>query len=92
MAIAAAQSMENNRGGSGRGYTPMRRMAAPSKDSKKPVYQKDLRMRFKNSKDPAYIAFEFLDNQPISRLAADFVKDSFFEFVEFMNNVTSVMK
>ena len=91
MAIAAAQSMENNRGGSGRGYTPMRRMA-PKKDSKTPVYQKDLRMRFKNSKDPAYIAFEFLDNQPISRLAADFVKDSFFEIVEFMNNVTSVMK
>ena len=44
----------------------------------------DRRMRFRNSKDPIYIAFDFLDRQPIEKLAKEFVKDT---IKDTMNNV-----
>ena len=39
-------------------------------------FSSDRRMRFRNSRDPLFIAFDFLDNQPIDRLAREFVKDT----------------
>ncbi len=47
----------------------------------------DPRMRFRNSADPIYVAFEYLDEQPISTLAASFVKDSFNDVIKFVSKV-----
>ena len=93
MAVNAPMTAENNRGGSGRGYTPMRRRGGQNaKKASTANYRKDARMRFKNSKDPVFVAFDFIDNQSIPELAADFVKDTVFDILQFVNNVVSVMK
>ena len=87
MAIAAATNMNNNRSGSG-AFTPLRRRPAQSKqlaanlDKKK---KKDIRMRFKNSRDPIYVAFDYLDKRPIQELAVEFVKDSIFDIMNFVS-------
>lgn len=47
----------------------------------------DSRMRFRNSTDPVYIAFEYLDNQPVSVLAASFVKESINDVIKFVSKV-----
>ena len=49
--------------------------------------KKDRRMRFNNSKDPIYYVFDVIENRPISTLAKEFVKDSFFEAVNFVSQV-----
>lgn len=49
--------------------------------------QKDRRMRFNNSKDPIYYVFDVIENRPISTLAKEFVKDSFFEITNFVSQV-----
>ena len=49
--------------------------------------QKDKRMRFNTSKDPIYYVFDVIENRPISTLAKEFVKDSFFEAVNFVSQV-----
>ena len=94
MAVSAAMTAENNRGGSGRGYMPMRRRGGGQggQNGSTPNYRKDARMRFKNSKDPVFVAFDYIDNQSIPELAADFVKDALFDIMQFVNNVASVMK
>ncbi len=48
---------------------------------------KDRRMRFNNSQDPIYYVFDCIDNRPVSTLAKEFVKDSFFEVVNFVSKV-----
>ena len=45
----------------------------------------DRRMRFNNSKDPIYYVFDVIENRPISTLAKEFVKDSFFEITNFVS-------
>ena len=42
-------------------------------------------MRFKNSRDPLYIAFDYIDNRPVQELAVEFVKDSLFDIVNFIS-------
>ena len=91
MAVSAPITTQNNRGGSGRGYTPMRRQNR-QQIAASPVYKKDARMRFKNSKDPVFVAFDYIDKQSIPQLAADFVKDTVFDIMQFVSNVASVMK
>ena len=49
--------------------------------------QKDKRMRFNTSKDPIYYVFDVIENRPISTLAKEFVKDSFFDAVNFVSQV-----
>ena len=49
--------------------------------------KKDRRMRFNNSKDPIYYVFDVIENRPIKTLAKEFVKDSFFEAVNFVSKV-----
>ena len=44
-------------------------------------------MRYKPSKDPIYYVFDVIENRPISTLAKEFVKDSFFEAVNFVSQV-----
>lgn len=48
---------------------------------------KDRRMRFNNSQDPIYYVFDCIENRPIPVLAKEFVKDSFFEMVNFVSKV-----
>jgi len=48
---------------------------------------KDRRMRFNNSQDPIYYVFDCIENRPVSVLAKEFVKDSFFEVVNFVSKV-----
>ncbi len=48
---------------------------------------KDRRMRFNNSQDPIYYVFDCIENRPIKVLAKEFVKDSFFEVVNFVSKV-----
>ena len=93
-AIGAPMTAENNRGGSGKGYRPMRRgqKQGQGQQKRQPVYSKDARMRFKNSKDPVYVAFDYIDKQSIPQLAADCVQDLLFDVMHFFNNVTSIMK
>ncbi len=47
----------------------------------------DRRMRFNNSKDPIYYVFDVIENRPIKTLAKEFVRDSFFEAVNFVSKV-----
>lgn len=48
---------------------------------------RDKRMRFNNSQDPIYYVFDCIENRPIKVLAKEFVKDSFFEAVNFVSKV-----
>ena len=48
---------------------------------------RDKRMRFNNSQDPIYFVFDCIENRPMSVLAKEFVKDSFFEAVNFVSKV-----
>ena len=47
----------------------------------------DPRMRFRNSKDPIYVAYECIDNQPISTLARVFIKDQVKGFIKFVSKI-----
>lgn len=67
-------------------------MVRPSRKRKAPaefnyLKNKDRRMRFNNSKDPIYYVFDCIENRPVSTLAKEFVKDSFFEVVNFVSKV-----
>ena len=47
----------------------------------------DPRMRFRNSKDPIYVAYDCIDNQPISTLARVFVKDRVKGLIKFVSKI-----
>lgn len=49
--------------------------------------KKDRRMRFNNSQDPIYYVFDCIENRPLSVLAKEFIKDSFFETVNFVSKI-----
>ncbi len=49
--------------------------------------KKDRRMRFNNSQDPIYSVFDCIEDRPLKVLAKEFVKDSFFEAVNFVSKV-----
>ena len=49
--------------------------------------KRDSRMRFNNAKDPIYYIFDCIENRPISTVAKEFVKDSFFEVANFVSKV-----
>ncbi len=51
--------------------------------------KKDPRMRFRNSKDPIYVAYDYLNNQSISQLAVSFVKESVRDAIKFVSKVIS---
>ncbi|MDD3594468.1 MAG: hypothetical protein PHX18_07565 [Candidatus Gastranaerophilales bacterium] len=62
-------------GGNGK-HKPLRKVQKKENkgefDPFNPVYD---RMHFKNARDPIYLAFDNLDRQPVTKLAADFIKD-----------------
>ena len=91
MTIIAPSGTENNRTGNGR-YTPLRRQKKQGEQEKEQerndlLDKKDRRMRFKNSKDPVYVAFDYLDKQPLKKLAIDFVKDSITDIIVFVSKL-----
>lgn len=49
--------------------------------------KRDKRMRFNNAKDPIYYVFDCIENRPVSTLAKEFVKDTFFEITNFVSKV-----
>lgn len=51
--------------------------------------KRDKRMRFNNSRDPIYYVFDCLENRPVSTLAKEFVKDTFFEITNFVSKVVA---
>ena len=86
MSILAATNTENNRTGNGN-YKPLkRRKEKEEKEFDQDILdKKDRRMRFKNSKDPIYVAFEYIDKQPLKKLAIEFVKDSINDMIVFIS-------
>ncbi len=84
MAISAMTQMNNNRGGNGQ-FRPMARRPKQLETALKAIDKKDIRMRFRNSRDPIYIAFDYLDKRPVQELAVDFVKDSIYEIMNFIS-------
>ena len=75
--------------GNGR-HTPLARNKKQAKEQVQEfVYldKADTRMRFNNSKDPIYFAFEYLEKRTVAQLASDFVKDSFFEITSFVSKI-----
>lgn len=49
-------------------------------------------MRFRNSKDPIYIAFDFIDRQPLEKLAKEFVKDTIKDTMSSVIKFISMVK
>ncbi len=49
----------------------------------------DRRMRFNNAKDPIYYVFDCIENRPVTTLAKEFVKDTFFEITNFVSKVVA---
>ena len=68
-----------------------RKVQKKQKSGKEFLYLKnnDRRMRFNNSQDPIYYAFEVLENRTVPQLMGDFVKDSFFEISTFISKVVA---
>ena len=65
---------------------PSRRRKSSIKEFKY-LENKDKRMRFNNSQDPIYYVFDCIENRPVTTLAKEFVKDSFFEIANFVTKV-----
>ena len=87
MAINPAGDAQNNRGGDGH-FRPLLRKAQKEnrlQATLSVIDKKDIRMRFKNSRDPLYIAIDYMDQRPVKDLAIDFVKDTLFDFVNFIS-------
>ena len=55
-------------------------------------FDTDRRMRFRNSKDPIYIAFDFLEQQPVDKLAKEFVKDTIKDSTSAVLKFVSMLK
>jgi len=75
--------------GNGR-HTPLARVKKAANEEGQEVSYLDsidTRMRFNNSKDPIYFAFEYLEKRTVAQLAGDFVKDSFYEISNFVSRV-----
>ena len=45
----------------------------------------DSRMRFRNSQDPIYIAFDYIDKQPLDKLAKSYMEDKLKEIAKFIS-------
>lgn len=67
-----------SQGGNGK-YKPLRTRkqgsgaSAAEFDPFNPTYD---RMHFKNTRDAVYIAFDYVENQPFSKLTSDFIKEN----------------
>ncbi len=87
--IQAPTFIQNNNGGNGRGYSPLKK--AKKEEEKLSVtdlnHFNDPRMRFKNSRDPIYVAFDYVQRQSVKSLAKNFVKDILSDSLYFISQV-----
>jgi len=67
--------------------TQFGKLIAQNKDSLVYLNKNDRRMRFNNSQDPIYFAFDYLENRPVSTLAKEFVSDSVYEIRNFISKI-----
>ena len=44
-------------------------------------------MRFNNSQDPIYFAFDYIEDRPVSTLAKEFIEDSVYEIKTFISSI-----
>ena len=49
--------------------------------------KRDRQMRFNNAGDPIYYIFDKIDNRPLSKIAADFVKELKDDTIKFISSV-----
>lgn len=92
MLLTTTSAQNNGNGGNG-GYIPfgLTVRQSPNEEAFLDVDIKDLnalndkRMRFKNSRDPIYVAFDHLQKQSMKRLAKDFVKDLINEGISYIS-------
>jgi len=90
--IFATTPTTNEKNGNGK-YSGLRRRKKrkPAPEQKKSTEfnylssSKDITMRFNNSKDPIYFAFEYLEKRSVMQLFGDFVKDSVFEVTQLFS-------
>lgn len=83
--IFATTPTTNEKNGNGK-YSGLRRRKKKkaSPEAKKGEFRylrnsQDLTMKFANSQDPIYFAFECIENRSVMQLMSDFIKDSVFE-------------
>lgn len=92
LSLLSTKPSTNEKNGNGK-YSTLRKRKRRKKEEKKPAefsYIKssvDLTMKFTESKDPIYFAFETLDERSVPQLMTDFVKDYFFEITNFVSKV-----
>ena len=82
----------NNKQGSSEKYIPLRKKGKGKKSAGQGtefsyLSRTDSRMQFTNAQDPIYFAFEYLERKSVPELMTEFVKDSFFEVVNFVSKV-----
>ena len=51
------------------------------------IDNRNIRCKFKGTKDPINLAFESIENAPLKTLARDFVKESFMDMVSFISKI-----
>lgn len=93
MLTLAATPAFNEKNGNGK-YRPLRKRKVNKTQEEKDkefkyLKSSDSRMRFNNSQDPIYYAFDYLEQRSVPQLMGDFVKDSFFEITNFISKVSS---
>lgn len=91
MPIQMTTFAQNDTNGNGQ-FSPLKRKVQPKKTATEYTDIFDMnnhRMGFKSSTDPIFIAYEYLDNQPISQLASSFVKDSVNGLINFVSKVVN---
>jgi hypothetical protein len=49
------------------------------------IGKQDRRMRFNSAKDPIYYIFDCIESRPVTTLAKEFVKDTFFDIANFVS-------
>jgi len=85
----------NDKNGNGK-YRGLRRRKKVKKEEEEKEFKYlsnlDPRMKFNNSRDPIYFAFEYLEKRSLPELMGDFIQDSFFEIANFVSKVGSQVK
>lgn len=88
--------MQNNRGGSGRGYAPSRKqneiekhfeIEGDLKDILDVIDDRSIRTRFAQTSDPIHLAFQHIDSKPLKSIAKEFAQDTINDFMSFISKV-----
>lgn len=93
LSLLTTTPTNNNKNGNGR-FRPLRKRKKQKKEANSAEFSylkasKDLTMKFSNSRDPIYLAFDYLENKSVTQLMSEFVKDYFFEITNFVSKVVT---